>query len=95
LAKRRSFSYPVFLLLNAMSVGTMQTFRNMEAAEISSGKKLVTRHGYAQALGCDSRTIKRPPDLIVLSSAGREMEVFEFDEAAVAQFLQLREKLLG
>jgi hypothetical protein len=88
-------AHSVLLLSDTMSLGKMQTFRNMESAEIISARKLLTRHGYAQALRCDSRTIKRPPDLIVLSSAGRPMEVFEFDEEAVTQFLQLRRKLLG
>ena len=66
-----------------------------ETGSIKPEKKLVTRHGYARALKCDSRTIKRRADLIVMSPAGRPMEVFEFDEAAVAQFLELKRELLG
>jgi hypothetical protein len=69
--------------------------QTVEITVTTPGIQFVTRNAYALALGCDPRTVKRKPDMVVKTSAGRPMEIYELRQEAVAQFLQLRKELLG
>jgi hypothetical protein len=67
----------------------------LEITSTTPGIQLVTKNAYAQALGCDPRTVKRKPAMVVKTSTGKPMEVFELRQEAVEHYLKLRTELLG
>jgi hypothetical protein len=69
--------------------------QTVEITVTTPGIQLVTRNAYALALHCDPRTVKRKPTMVVKTSNGKPMEIFELREEAVEHYLKLRTELLG
>lgn len=62
---------------------------------MESAPTFVTKSRYAKLLRSHVRRIKKVPDAILITSAGRPVPIFKIDEGNLAIFQRLKSELYG